>query len=178
MTVRGVFLQLLAEGPRHGYQLKVDFEGRTGGVWSLNAGQVYTTLDRLVRDGVVEASGDGEAGQRIYQITATGRSELAGWLTASPADGSPPRDELIMKVVVALGGSPGEAQQVIDDQRAALLGALQAGRRRQRSRSGSDDAVTHLAHDALLSRVEADVAWLDRCEEMLRQAGPDGRNRG
>lgn len=178
MSVRGVFLQLLAEGERHGYQLKVGFEERTGGVWSLNAGQVYTTLDRLVRDGAVEETGAGDAGQRVYRITEAGRQELASWLGATPADGAPPRDELIMKVVVAMGADRVAAQQVLDDQRAALLVALQAGRRRLRGLEAPDAVARRLAHDALLSRLEADVAWLDRCEEQLRAAGRKGRTGG
>ena len=61
MPVREGLLALLADGPRNGYQLKVDFEAATGGVWPLNFGQVYTTLDRLARDGLVsraEPNGD------------------------------------------------------------------------------------------------------------------------
>ena len=61
MTVRSAILQLLDEGDRHGYQLKVDFEARTGGIWPLNVGQVYTTLDRLLRDGLVEQGPQAEA---------------------------------------------------------------------------------------------------------------------
>ena len=172
MSVRAALLQLLDEGDRHGYQLKVDFEARTGGIWSLNVGQVYTTLERLARDGRVVAVDGGDTNQRTYRITEDGRREVKQWLTSSPSDGDPPRDELIMKVLLAMGRSREEAASVIDDQRGALLVALQMGRRQQRRRS-DDDAAARLAHDALLSRLEADVAWLDRCEELLR-AKPAG----
>jgi DNA-binding PadR family transcriptional regulator len=175
MTVRGVLLQLLAEDERHGYQLKVDFEARTGGIWALNVGQVYSTLERLVRDGAVVESGTGDAGQRAYAITEPGRHELKAWLTTSAVDTGPPRDELVMKVLVALGAPDDSGHTVIADQRAALLAALQNGRRAQRNRTGDDRAAERLAHDAWLSRIEADLLWLDRCEEMVRPTRPARR---
>jgi DNA-binding PadR family transcriptional regulator len=171
VSVRSSLLQLLDEGERHGYQLKVDFEARTGGIWPLNVGQVYTTLERLVRDGCVTESGSGDDGQRRYRITEDGRNEVKHWLAASPTDTTPPRDELLMKVLLAVGRGGPDALAVIDDQRSALLAALQVGRRQQRARS-DDDLPSRLAHDALLSRLEADVTWLDRCEEQLRAADP------
>jgi DNA-binding PadR family transcriptional regulator len=180
VTVRPALLQLLDEGPRHGYQLKVDFETRTGGIWPLNVGQVYTTLDRLARDGCVEeieaATAPASAGppgpQRTYRITEDGRGELKAWLGASPTDSGPPRDELITKVLLAIGRNAEHALDVIDDQRGALLLALQLGRREQRTRQ---DPAERLAHDAVLARTEADLTWLDRCEaEVL--AGRDREN--
>lgn len=173
MTVRPALLQLLDEGPRHGYQLKVDFEVRTGGIWPLNVGQVYTTLDRLARDGCVEEvdvtdSPDGAppAGPpRTYRITEDGRRELKAWLGASPTESGPPRDELITKVLLAMGREGKHALDVIDDQRGALFLALQLGRREQRQR---EDPAERLAHDAVLTRIEADIGWLDRCEELIR----------
>lgn len=177
MTVRSALLQLLDEGETHGYQLKVDFEARTGGIWPLNVGQVYTTLDRLLRDGLVEeAASAGEANQRTYRITEDGRREVKRWLAVSPVDTDPPRDELIMKVLLAIGRGAPEAMALIDEQRSALLAALQTGRRRQRARADGDGPARRLAQDAVLSRVEADLAWLDRCEELLRAASrPAGR---
>src|ERR1700740_3723166 len=117
MTVRGVLLSLLAEGDRHGYQLKVDFEARTGGLWPLNVGQVYTTLDRMLRDDAVAERGKGEGDQRIFGITESGRRELKEWLTTTPVDAAPPRDEFVMKILLAvqMGGKEGLA--LIDAQR-------------------------------------------------------------
>jgi DNA-binding PadR family transcriptional regulator len=175
VSVRSSLLQLLDEGERHGYQLKVDFESRTGGIWPLNVGQVYTTLERLVRDGYVEETGDGDDGQRTYRLTEDGRHEVKQWLASSPTDTAPPRDELLMKVLLAIGRGGADAVAVIDDQRSALLIALQMGRRQQRART-EDDLPSRLAHDALLSRLEADVTWLDRCEEQLRATDPSTRS--
>src|ERR1017187_2224399 len=103
MSVRHALLALLSEGPKYGLQLRQEFESRTGEVWPLNVGQVYTTLQRLERDGLVESDGtDGEGPQKAFRITAEGADELAQWLRTPPDLSSPPRDELVIKVLVAL----------------------------------------------------------------------------
>src|SRR6202142_4044836 len=105
MSVRHALLALLSEGPKYGLQLREEFEDRTGEVWPLNVGQVYTTLQRLERDGLVESDddGDGDEGpQRGFRITTEGAAELAVWLRTPPDMTSPPRDELVIKVLVAL----------------------------------------------------------------------------
>jgi DNA-binding PadR family transcriptional regulator len=174
VAVRDVLLHLLDEGPRHGYQLKLDFEARTGGIWPLNVGQVYTTLDRLQRDGLV-AELDGEDDpHRSFEITEEGRREVKEWLRSSPVDAAPARDELIMKVLVTVAHGGHDALALIDEQRSALLAALQRGRRELRARA-ADAVEERLAHDALLTRIEADVSWLDRCEEQVRTALPEAR---
>jgi DNA-binding PadR family transcriptional regulator len=177
MTVRGVLLSLLAEGDRHGYQLKVDFEERTGGLWPLNVGQVYTTLDRMLRDDAVVEKKSGNPDQRVFGITETGRRELKEWLTTTPADAAPPRDEFVMKVLVAvrMGGKAG--LEFVDRQRASLLSELQQGHRELRLRGSASDGAASLASDALLGRVEADIRWLDRCEAYLHEHMKAGKKR-
>src|SRR3982751_5358138 len=104
MAVREGLLALLEEGPRHGYQLKSEFESATGGVWPLNVGQVYTTLDRLERDGLVAQATSATGGaQKRYELPAAGREELSAWWSLVPADEPPPRDELMLKVLFAIG---------------------------------------------------------------------------
>ena len=88
MAVREGLLALLNEGPSHGYQLKTAFESATGGTWPLNVGQVYTTLDRLARDGFVTA--DEVDGQKRYAITAAGSGGAGAWWTTIPGDAPPP----------------------------------------------------------------------------------------
>jgi DNA-binding PadR family transcriptional regulator len=177
VSVREVLLQLLDEGPRHGYQLKVDFEARTGGIWPLNVGQVYTTLDRLARDGLV-AGVEGDGGpQRTFRITEEGRGEVKDWVQSSTVDAAPARDDLIMKVLVAVGRGADDALAVIDGQRSALLAALQRRRRSERA-EGSGSIAEELAADAVLTRVEADINWLERCEEKLRSQTPKRTRRG
>src|SRR6267378_2662575 len=102
MSVRHALLALLTEGPKYGLQLRDEFEARTGEVWPLNVGQVYTTLQRLERDEFVESDGAGQAGpQKHFKITPAGSAELETWLR-TPSDTSPPRNELVIKVLVAL----------------------------------------------------------------------------
>src|SRR5580700_3941921 len=102
MSVPHALLALLSEGPKYGMQLREEFEARTGEVWPLNVGQVYTTLQRLERDGLVESDGTGEEGpQKGFQITAAGEKELAGWLRTPPDLSLPPRDELVIKILMA-----------------------------------------------------------------------------
>src|SRR4051812_18201493 len=104
MSVRHALLALLSEGPKYGLQLRQEFEAKTGEVWPLNIGQVYTTLGRLERDGLVESDeADDDGPQRNFRITASGRSELDEWLRTPPDLSSPPRDELVIKVLVAAG---------------------------------------------------------------------------
>ena len=68
-------LALLSEGPKYGLRLQNEFEARTGKVWPLNVGQVYTTLQRLERDGLVETDdGEGERSQKRYRITVRRRA--------------------------------------------------------------------------------------------------------
>ena len=102
MSVPHALLALLSEGPKYGLRLQNEFESRTGEVWPLNVGQVYTTLQRLERDGLVETDAEGERSQKRYRITAAGAEELAGWLRTPPELVPPPRDELVIKVLVAL----------------------------------------------------------------------------
>jgi len=168
MGVREGLLALLDSEPRYGYQLKTAFEATTGGVWALNIGQVYTTLDRLARDGRVEVGPGDDAGRRTYNITAEGHSELARWLGTSPADAPPPRDELLLKVLMSLGTPSVDAREIIQAQRTGIVEALQAHRRRLRAAaSNGDELVGRLVVDALVLRLEADLRWLDLCEERL-----------
>ena len=102
MSVPHVLLALLSEWPKYGLKLREEFEAGTGEVWPLNVGQVYRTLGRLERDGLAESDGSGEDGpQKRFRITAGGREALAAWLRTPPDLTSPPRDELVMKVLVA-----------------------------------------------------------------------------
>lgn len=170
MAVREGLLALLGEGPRYGYQLKTQFEGATGGVWPLNVGQVYTTLDRLERDGLISTAE--HDGQKSYEITASGREELGAWWQAVPIDDPPPRDELMLKVLMAIEHGPEHALDVLTRQRTALLSLLQQHRRTGRagaSRGGRDgeELAQRLVADALVVRAEADLRWLDLCESRL-----------
>src|SRR5215471_13474842 len=101
MSVRHALLALLSDGPKYGMQLRDEYEATTGDIWPLNAGQVYTTLQRLERDGLAGSDGAEDERHKRFRITAQGESELAGWLRTPPGPTAPPRDELVTKVLVA-----------------------------------------------------------------------------
>lgn len=182
MAVREGLLSLLQPGPRYGYQLKTEFESVTGGVWRLNVGQVYTTLDRLERDGLVSveavAAVDAKA-QKQYALTAAGREELGSWWHAVPAEDPPPRDELMLKVLMAIESGRDRAMEVITRQRTALFTLLQRHRREPGSVVDHPDGLAdRLVVDALIVRAEADLRWLDLCESRLTAgaARPSGKD--
>lgn len=167
MGVREGLLALLADGPQHGYQLKLDFEHATGEVWPLNVGQIYTTLQRLERDGLVAAGEADEDGRISYALTADGRRELAAWY-ATPVDrGAPSRDEVTMKLLLALSGRGGaEPATVVAVQRAATMTALQDYTRLKADADPGDVAWT-LQLERLVMIAEAELRWLDRVEDRL-----------
>ena len=125
MSVKQALLALLEQGPMYGYQLRVEFENRTGSTWPLNVGQVYTTLNRLERDGFVEGEGVDDEGHVVYRITDTGRSEVAAWFTTPVARTQPPRDELAIKLALAVTVPGVDVGTVIQRQRTATMTALQ-----------------------------------------------------
>ena len=167
MGVREGLLALLERDSAYGYQLKTGFETATGGIWSVNVGQVYATLDRLERDGFVTSNE--HDGQRSYAITAAGSQELGAWWEAVPGDEPPPRDELTVKVLLAIAHDREHALDVITRQRDSLLMLLQQHQRAtmRRGTKPRDPLVDQLVRDALIVRAEADLRWLDLCEERL-----------
>jgi DNA-binding PadR family transcriptional regulator len=171
MSVKQGLLALLATEPQHGYQLKVAFEHGTGGVWPLNVGQVYTTLDRLVRDGLVDGEDEpDEEGRRHYRLTAAGRDQLAAWFAEAVEREASQRDELLVKVLLAAAVDGVDTAGVIQTQRSHLLSLLQGYRRRQSKPDVKADLAATLALDALIARTEADARWLDLCESRLTSA--------
>src|ERR1700739_2735142 len=122
MSVRHALLALLSEGPKYGLQLREEFEARTGEVWPLNIGQVYTTLQRLERDGLIESDGTGDEGpQKGFRLTAAGGGDLGTWLRTPPDLSLPPRDELVIKVLVALRLPGTSAHDVMQAHRRYLV---------------------------------------------------------
>jgi DNA-binding PadR family transcriptional regulator len=168
MSVRHALLALLSEGPKYGLQLRQEFEARTGEVWPLNVGQVYTTLQRLERDGLVESEGADEGPQKGYRLTEPGRSELLQWLQEPPTEVSPPRDELLIKVLVAVQVPGVSVDEVIQVHRRHLLELMQRYTALKADAS-ADDVALALVVDAELFRLEGAVRWLDSAEVRLRQ---------
>jgi DNA-binding PadR family transcriptional regulator len=172
MSVRHALLALLSEGPKYGLQLREEFEARTGEVWPLNVGQVYTTLQRLERDGLVESDDADTAGpQKGFRITAAGRGELTGWLRTPSDLATPPRDELVMKILVALRVPGTDVAEVIQVHRRYLVELMQQWTRIKETEAESDMNLA-LVVDAELFRLDALVRWLDSADGRIKRADP------
>jgi DNA-binding PadR family transcriptional regulator len=167
MSVPHALLALLSEGPKYGLLLQNEFESRTGEVWPLNVGQVYTTLQRLERDGLVEADGEGER-QKQYRITSTGAQELTEWLRTPPDLVPPPRDELVIKVLVALQVPGIDVHELLQVHRRHVIEVMQRYTR-IKAAAGEDDVPLALVADAELFRLEAIIRWLDAADVRLKQ---------
>jgi DNA-binding PadR family transcriptional regulator len=173
MSVRHALLALLSEGPKYGLQLREEFEARTGEVWPLNVGQVYTTLQRLERDGLIESDGTAEdSPQRGFRITAEGAEELAGWLRTPPDLTSPPRDELVIKVLVALRLSGVDVHDVIQVHRRYLVELMQQWTHLKEDEAEHDLPLA-LVVDAELFRLDSVIRWLDSADGRLKRAASD-----
>jgi DNA-binding PadR family transcriptional regulator len=174
MSVRHALLALLSEGPKYGLQLREEFEARTGEVWPLNVGQVYTTLQRLERDGLVESGGGADEGpQKGFRITSGGSEELAAWLRTPPDLSSPPRDELVMKVLVALRVPGVNVHDVIQAHRRYLVELMQQWTRLKEDEADFDLGLA-LVVDAELFRLDSVIRWLDAADGRLKRAAADG----
>ena len=173
VSVRHALLALLSDGPKYGLQLRQEFEDRTGEVWPLNVGQVYTTLQRLERDGLVESDDAMDDGpQKGFRITAEGAQELAEWLRTPPDLASPPRDELVMKVLVAVRVPGIDVHEVIQSHRRYLVELMQQWTRIKEAEADSDLSLA-LVVDAELFRLDALVRWLDAADGRLKRAAAD-----
>ncbi len=172
MSVRHALLALLTEGPKYGLQLRQEFEARTGEVWPLNVGQVYTTLQRLERDGLVESDDAGDEGpQKGFRITEAGEGELHDWLRTPPDMTSPPRDELVIKVLVALRMPGVDVREVIQVHRRYIVHLMQQYTRLKED-APDDDIGLALVVDAELFRLDAVVRWLDAADGRLKRGAP------
>ena len=176
MSVRQGILALLAEQPMRAYQLKQEFERRTGGTWPLNIGQVATTLQRLTRDGLVEGTTDGDAER--YSLTEAGRAEAEAWWGRPVERGAPARDELAIKVALAVTAPDVDVARVIQAQRTETMRSLRdyprlLARAGEATADGpAADVAWTLVLDSLVFAAEAEIRWLDHVEARLARLGP------
>jgi DNA-binding PadR family transcriptional regulator len=166
VSVRHALLALLSEGPKYGLRLRQEFEAHTGDLWPLNVGQVYTTLHRLEREGNV-ASDQTDGTQKRFRITTAGESELARWLRTPPDVDSPPRDELVIKVQVALRMPGVDVRELLQVHRRHMVEAMQ-NYTHLKADTSPDDVGLGLLIDAEVFRLEAIVRWLDAADARLR----------
>jgi DNA-binding PadR family transcriptional regulator len=172
MSVRQALLALLDEQPMYGAQLRAQFERRTGGTWPLNVGQVYTTLGRLERDGMVVQDSEDNAGHSLYAITDEGREELRSWYGAPVDRTSPARDELAIKLAMAVGAPGVDIRAVIQSQRHHTVKAMQDYTRLKAQAldtapANRDEVAWLLVLEQLIFQAEAEARWLDHCESRL-----------
>ena len=173
MSVRHALLAMLSEGPKYGLQLRQEFEARTGEVWPLNIGQVYTTLQRLERDGLVES------GRRRRRRAAEGlpdhgrgRARACPWLRTPPDLSLPPRDELVIKMLVAWQLPGVDVREVIQTHRRYLVELMQQWTRLKEDEAQSISGFA-LAVDAELFRLDSVVRWLDTADGRFRHAAAE-----
>jgi DNA-binding PadR family transcriptional regulator len=172
VSVPHALLALLSEGPKYGLRLQNEFESRTGEVWPLNVGQVYTTLQRLERDGLVATDdGKGERSQKRFKITPDGARELAHWLRTPPDLVPPPRDELVIKVLIAARLPGVDVQEILQAHRRQVVEVMQRYTHLKAEATEGDVGLA-LVVDAELFRLEAIVRWLDSADVRLRQLPP------
>jgi len=189
MSVRDALLSLLSTGPRHGYQLKAEFDAATGSVWPLNIGQVYATLQRLEKAGLVDPAGDADGdGRQTYCLTETGHEAVDDWLLHPKTKLNAVRDETSLKILIAMAVGDLPITEVLDAQRAATMSVLQtltamkADGPTTTILPGTDGPgergellawVLHL--DRLIMMAEAEVRWLDLTESRLFEQRVDKR---
>ncbi|MGW5190617.1 helix-turn-helix transcriptional regulator [Kribbella sp. NPDC004138] len=171
MSIKHGLLALLQDGPKYGYQLRGEFEAATGATWPLNIGQVYTTLTRLERDGLVQAAAARAAtveddGRSMYEITGAGRDELAKWFETPVTRESRPRDELAIKLALALAVPGVDVGAVVQRQRMSTMQSLQELTRLKRN-SSDGEISWQLVVESMIFGAEAEIRWLDHCEAML-----------
>ncbi|WP_353112050.1 PadR family transcriptional regulator [Microbacterium sp.] len=169
MSVRQSLLAILDQGPCYGYQLRAEFDRRTGSTWPLNVGQIYNTLERLERDGLVERGDADEQGHVYWRITGEGSREVSVWLASPVTRGQATRDELAIKLAVAATLPGVDVAAVVQAQRSASLRQLQ---NLNRAKYAGDDGTPEelawsLVVDSMIFSAEAEVRWLDHVEQRL-----------
>jgi DNA-binding PadR family transcriptional regulator len=172
VSVRHALLALLSEAPKYGLQLRQEFEAQTGEIWPLNVGQVYTTLQRLERDGLVASEGAERGGrENVFRLTDEGREELVAWLATPDDVAAPPRDELVIKVLIARSVPDVDVSDIVQSHRRHLVQSMQEFTRLKEA-AERDDVGLALVVDAELFRLEAKVRWLDAAETRILRTEP------
>jgi len=168
LSVRNAILGLLAQKPRHGYELHAAFSAVVGGGnWDVKPAQIYTTLERLEESGLVQTKSDlgegREPARRIYAITRDGRDALKGWFD----DGVPTehqRDEFFVKLMIGLVSGEADPARIIQTQRSKLYQELHDATSLRDSYDPRLEIAQILLLDKAIMHLEADLRWLDMVE--------------
>ncbi|MGX4691045.1 PadR family transcriptional regulator [Streptomyces sp. JNUCC 63] len=172
MSIHHGLLALLEDGPRHGSRLRTEFAARTGSARPPGIGRVCAALGRLERDGMVAHEGVDEAGRVLYALTEAGRAELRAWYARPVERAGPPRDELAIKLVLAVGTPGVDVRQILEAQRRRVSETLHDYvRQRAEALSHHPESPDEVARLLLLEQqvchAEAEARWLDHCEARL-----------
>lgn len=192
MALKHALLGLLINHPQHGYDLKREFDEKLGAVWNLNYGQIYTTLERLTRDGLVEysdVSQDDKPDKKVYKLTEQGRAEVGEWFV-SPIKNEPRtlRDELFLKMLFIDLTEPEVILHQIQEQHSVYMTYMmqltnrkyqleQTAKRAiskaddddQRQKHENDHLISLVVLDAALFHTEADIRWLKHSAERIKE---------
>jgi DNA-binding PadR family transcriptional regulator len=174
MSVRYAILGLLAQKPRHGYELRAAFEAVVGGDvnWEVKPAQIYTTLERLEEAGLVECSSDlgegDEPSRRVYAVTGSGHAALSDWFSQGVTPDHQ-RDEFFVKLMTALVSGEGNLDRIIQTQRAHLFQDLHAATSLRDSYNPRSEMAQILLLDKAVMHLEADLRWLDIAEMRLEE---------
>jgi len=163
MSVRQSLLAILDQGPCYGYQLRNEFDHRTRATWPLNVGQIYNTLERLERDGLVARGDTDEHGHVYWHITDAGSAEVSGWFDTPTRREAPPRDELAIKLALATSLPGVDAAATVASERDAAMARLAQLRHNVPPVSSQpfEDFTHSLITESIMMRTEAEVRWLD-----------------
>jgi DNA-binding PadR family transcriptional regulator len=167
--VRLPLLALLAAGPAHGYELKQALEKLLGAAYPQpNVGQIYVTLGRLEKSGLIEGEDVTQStrpNKRIYRLTEAGREAVLAWFE-EPTDEPRVRDEFFMKLALAPQAGLTDQIALINKQRRQYLNTM-----RELSRLAAaedrDNRVAQLLIEGAMLHLQADLDWLERCQEEL-----------
>jgi DNA-binding PadR family transcriptional regulator len=182
MTVRNAILGLLAQKPRHGYELRAAFEAVVGGDanWEVKPAQIYTTLERLEEAGLVERSSDlgegDEPSRRVYAVTDPGRQVLQEWFTSGITP-EHQRDEFFVKLMIGMASGEADPNRIIQTQRSHLYQELHNATTVRNGYDPKTEMAQILLLDKSVMHLEADLRWLDmieqRLDEVKRQPIPE-----
>lgn len=172
MSVKASILAVLTMGECHGYQLRQEIESRTGGSWQINIGQIYSTLERLERDGLVETTESNEQGQTRYRVTVAGSAEATEWLTTAIPSTAETRNELAMKLALAVTIPGCDVEKLVNAQRVQTMRTLQAltATKREVDQNDASELPWLLIADLNIFNCEAELRWLEHIEGTLARS--------
>ena len=173
MSIAKAFLALLSERPMNGNQLRTEFEARTGATWPLNIGQAYTTLQRLERDNMIVATDDSDSA--TFKLTEAGAAAIANWWQTPVSRPHPARDELAIKLTLAVTTAGVDVSSVVQVQRTESMRTLHeyTALKMNAGAEPERDLAWRLLLESLIFQTEAEIRWLDHVEASVLRAAAE-----